>query len=301
MTQFTIQAALSWAKDTLRTAIEPQWQDLATPELDAEILLAAVLKKTRTELFTHPESIVPTLNLERFQKFIARRNGGEPIAYILGKKEFFGLEFFVDKNVLIPRPETEILGEKVLSFLKPYDASTILDIGTGSGIIAIALAKNLSEKHQLYALDISPAALRIAQKNAVAFRVNSHIEFICSDLLKDFIFPTTPQSPLVIVANLPYVPEGDELPPTVRDFEPASALFSGRAGTDIYQRFFTEFAAGIFVQNSKKVFCDICFFEFHLPQQPFWQKFLPTLFPDATLEFFSDLSGKTRFGILRIS
>ncbi|MEW6407954.1 MAG: HemK/PrmC family methyltransferase [Patescibacteria group bacterium] len=153
--------------------------------LDAEILLSYVLKKSRTFLFTYPEKKLTKTQWQKYKKLIARCAKYEPIAYITRRKEFYGLDFYVDKRVLIPRPKTEELVEKILTYLQKtkHQMSNIkiCDVGTGSGCIAIALAKNLPQA-KIYAVDISKKALKIAKLNAKKHKVLKQIKFIQSDL-----------------------------------------------------------------------------------------------------------------------
>lgn len=174
--------------------------------LDADILLSHVLKKPREFIYAHPEHELSKKQRKKYLELIARRKKLEPIAYIIREKEFFGLPFYVDKNVLIPRPDTEILVERIL---KLFDTSRyagllrVLDVGTGSGCIAITLKKYLP-RAKVIATDISQKALKIAKKNAK--KNHAKIIFYCSDL-----FNNIPKKYLgkidIIVANLPYLPK----------------------------------------------------------------------------------------------
>ena len=204
--------------------------------LDADILLSYVLKKPREFIYAHPEHKLTKKQQKKFLQLINRRKKLEPIAYIIRQKEFFSLPFYVDKNVLIPRPDTETLVEKVLNFiarqetrslskltknpsLRTRAALTIIDIGTGSGCIAIALKKYLPQC-KIIATDIAKKALKIAKKNAKINKMK--IEFICSDL-----FDQVPKKYLgkidIIVANLPYLPKNVAKKKNLR-YEPNIAL-----------------------------------------------------------------------------
>lgn len=164
---------------------------------------------------------------------VQRRRLGEPIQYITGEIEFFGLPFHVTPDVLIPRPETEHSVEKVLELAAQFQSPRIVDVGTGSGAIAIALAIKLSAS-QITAIDISSAALAIANQNTARNGVADRIRFLEGDLLT----PVPNQQFDIVVSNPPYVSETDraKLSVEVRDFEPASALFAGDDGLAIYRR-----------------------------------------------------------------
>ncbi len=205
---------------------------------EAEILLAFVLKKDRSFLLGFPDFIL-TINQEKlFQSFAARRARHEPLPYILGYREFYGYIFLVNKNVLIPRPETESLVEKVLKFAKDKQGAplTIADIGTGSGAIAITL-KLKEPTLKVVAADISKKALEVARKNAKLHRLTKEIEFVESDLLSN-----VKNNLDVIVANLPYIPEKNyqKLPAEIRDFEPKIALNSFNSKDFYYSRLFEQ-------------------------------------------------------------
>ncbi len=175
--------------------------------------------------------------VRNYEVCLARRQHHEPIQYILGVQEFYGLPFRVTPAVLIPRPETEHLVEEVLKRLPNDRPLTIADIGTGSGAIAIALAKHLPQA-SLLALDLSSAALEIAQSNASTLQVSDSIKFTVSDLLEALPLQQRLDYFDAIVSNPPYVPleAAAELHPQVREYEPASALFAGAGGLDIYRR-----------------------------------------------------------------
>jgi release factor glutamine methyltransferase len=191
-----------------------------TPRLDAEVLLAHVLGLTRAQLYARLRDPWPMAALEPYGALLRRRLAGEPVAYLVGHKDFYGLDLQVDARVLIPRPETEELVGRVLAAL-PVDASgPVADIGTGSGAIAIALAVHRPALH-ICAVDLSADALVVAQANAARYGVAERITWHAGDLLA----PLT--NPLYgIVANLPYTVL-DEVEPGVREWEPALALAGG--------------------------------------------------------------------------
>lgn len=185
-----------------------------SPILDCEILLAHVLKKPREFLYAHPNREVAENTKKKFEKLLRRRIKGEPIAYLISHKEFFGLDFYVDKRVMIPRPDTEALLEKIIKETKNKKI-TIVDVGTGSGCLAIALKKHLPQC-EIIATDISKKALAVAGKNAKKHKVK--IEFLHGDLLR----PLQEKVDL-IVANLPYLPKNVSRKKNLK-FEPQLAL-----------------------------------------------------------------------------
>jgi release factor glutamine methyltransferase len=200
---------------------------------DAETLLLHLIQRDRAFLAANPLSELSAEGAVRYYALIERRLGGEPIQYITGETEFYGLPFHVDRNVLIPRPETEHLVEKVLSLAAGFEKPRIVDVGTGSGAIAIALAQKLPAA-QLTAIDISPAASAVARANAKRNHVADQVRFLEGDLLA----PVTGEHFEFVVSNPPYVAENERtsLSVEVRDHEPATALFAGANGLDIYRR-----------------------------------------------------------------
>jgi len=198
-----------------------------SPELDAELLLASVLGWDRARLLAHPDRVLDESEQASWLAVLARRQGREPLAYILGHREFYGLDFVVDRRVLIPRPETELIVEHVLAWARPRAARLALaDVGTGSGCIAVALATELPGA-TIYALDASAHSLKVAALNAARHALGEQVTLLQSDLLEQL-----PQPVDAIVANLPYV-RSDELPslqPEIREHEPQAALDGGQDG-----------------------------------------------------------------------
>jgi release factor glutamine methyltransferase len=196
----------------------------------------------------HAEDDISADEAGRYRDLIERRCLGEPMQYILGEAEFYGLRFRVNLDVLIPRPETEHLVERVLELAEQFQTPRIVDVGTGSGCIAVALAAHLKGA-DLTAIDISASALDLAQKNAEQNGVLRRITFLEGDLLA----PVAGQRFEIVVSNPPYVSEVDRasLSVEVRDHEPALALFAGNDGLDIYRRLipaaFAALAPGGFV------------------------------------------------------
>lgn len=243
-TDRSVRSLLKQAMDQLRTA------DVPSHTLAAELLLLHATSQNRTWLYSHPEEILPDSVVAAYLALVARRASGAPTQHLTGKQEFWGLEFEVTPDLLIPRPETEHVIEVALDRLAVREIRagrqprlngenvTLLDIGTGSGCIAIALAKELSAA-TVYATDISRPALEIARRNAARHSLSDRIQFLESDLLGAFQ-SSLAQTPRVrfdlIVSNPPYISlrEADSLSIEVRDHEPRVALFGGREGYEIY-------------------------------------------------------------------
>jgi release factor glutamine methyltransferase len=204
------------------------------PKLDASVLLAAVLGVERSRLFTGSAAF-DDRSIPRFHKFIARWAAREPLAYIVGKKEFFGLDFAVSPEVLIPRPETELVVETALAALRAKPRGAVLDLGTGSGAISIAIASNAPDMHVI-ATDIAPGALKIARRNALRHDCAARIEFVLCDMFTGL--PCSHPKFDLIVSNPPYVRDHEMagLQPEVACYEPQIALRGGKDGMDFYRQ-----------------------------------------------------------------
>jgi release factor glutamine methyltransferase len=211
---------------------------LSTPRLDAELLLAFTLDMSRVNLYCCFDRPLNKEETDRYRELVRRRVAKEPVAYILGWKEFYGLEFSVTPAVLIPRPDTETIVEAALKWLEKRPDSRICDIGTGSGAIAVTLANSFPESTVL-ALDNSEEALKIAWKNIQAHGLDDRITVISGDLLGslDDAFD-------LIVSNPPYVAEADRetLDAGILNYEPGAALFAGADGLDVIRRLVPEAA-----------------------------------------------------------
>lgn len=222
---WTLLSLLNWTTDYFTK------NNIPTPRLDAEVLLAHSLKLERLQLYLQFERSMMEAELATFKALIQRRIKGEPVSYIRGIKEFWSLPFKVGPGVLVPRPETELLVECA----KREKFSSILDIGTGSGNLAIALAKEFPQA-KITAFDISDEALKYAQENASVHAVHLQIEFI----KRDFLTLPAPRFPLhdLIVSNPPYISTSvwETLPPGIRDFEPRIALDGGPDGLAFYRK-----------------------------------------------------------------
>ena len=240
---------------------------MTLPRLEHEILLAHVFKIKRIELLAHPERQLSQIEKTLFQQLVKRRLNHEPIAYIVGYQPFMGLNFIVNQSVLIPRPETELLVEEALRLSRSlasqaelagepkrlaYAKYTIADIGTGSGCIAISLAKTLRGAH-IFATDTSTEALKLAQRNAECHQVTDHCEFLQGNLFEPLnnVAANLPaeQAGLalptkfdLIISNPPYIPTKDieTLDPDVKDWEPIGALDGGQDGLDYVREIIKE-------------------------------------------------------------
>src|ERR1051325_5258483 len=230
----SIAEAILQAANTLRKAGVPD------ARREAGSLLMHVLDCDRSYILAHAEERITSEQSESYHEFVAARSGGKPLQYITGSQEFFGLEFIVNTEVLIPRPETELLVEASLKLISQIGAPVICDVGTGSGCIIISLLKNLPQARAC-ALDISPAALAIAKENAVRHQVEERLELMRSDCFSTLDPDRGPTFDL-IVSNPPYVAERafDGLQREVRDFEPVVALTAGPDGLDMIKRILLE-------------------------------------------------------------
>lgn len=235
---WTIGRLLMWTTDYLKK------QASASPRLDAELLLAHACGCERIQLYTRFEEQVDEETRGRFRDLVKRRAEGTPVAYLLGRREFYSLPFMVTPDVLIPRPETEFAVIAVLDRLKGWAADSppprIVDVGTGSGAIAVAVAKHAPQA-SLTAVDISPEALAVARRNAEANEVADRIEFVHSDLLNALPPDATFD---VVVSNPPYISQAEFelLSPDVRQQEPKLALVAGPSGTEVIARLIPQAA-----------------------------------------------------------
>lgn len=224
---WTVRRLLEWTEDYLRK------KQVESPRLEAQILLAHALGCAKIDLYVRHEEEPPEDRRTAFRDMIRKRAEGMPVAYLVGHREFYSLSFDVTPAVLIPRPETETLVLEALRLLKPMDAPRVLDLGTGSGCIAVSLAKQ-HKTARVTAADVSAAALAVAAGNAAKHGVADRVTFLEGDLFA----PVAGQTFDVIVSNPPYIAHGEfpTLDPGVRDFEPRSALDGGPDGLDVYRR-----------------------------------------------------------------
>ena len=247
----TIRDILNWAAEYLKS------RNIPSDRLDSEVLLSFILNKDRTYLYTNSEKPILPEEHKKFKELIERRGRREPLSYITGEKEFWSLKFKVSRDTLIPRPETEILVQAVLDIIKSPSPPPlpigerikvrgikILDIGTGSGNVAVSIAKESPESH-VFTVDKSNSALSVAKENAIIHNVAGRITFLKGDLCIPFNPPSPPfvkggKEGLfdIIVSNPPYIPTGDieGLMPEVRDWEPRWALDGGKDGLEIVRK-----------------------------------------------------------------
>lgn len=205
--------------------------NITEAQLDAEVLLCGVLEIPRSKLSTIRQEVLTQKQHQKYQKFLNKRITGEPVDYILGTSEFMGLQFKVNSNVLIPRPETELIVEQANKFIKENNSKTVLDLCTGSGAIAVSVAY-YNDNISVIASDISKNALQVAKDNAVANKVSDKIEFIESNMFDNIIGKKFD----IIISNPPYVTEKEyeDLEKEIF-FEPKNAFLAGKDGLDFYR------------------------------------------------------------------
>jgi release factor glutamine methyltransferase len=269
--------------------------------LDLELLFSFVLKKPREFVLAHPEQKIPATHASQLDTLIKRRIKGEPVAYLIGQKEFYGLNFKVNKNTLVPRPETELLmelaSEEVRKHLrKRLRTINIIDIGTGSGNIIVSLACSLKnearDRFNFYGIDISKKALLISRQNAKMHKVDGRIKFLHGNLLdpilknkKYFLHHTR----YIILANLPYL--SSEIyassPKDVRLYEPKTALYSPQNGLNHYIKLLKQI-------NACSMSNVACYMEISPEQKPLLQKMIGKMLPFSRTTFHKDLAQKWR-------
>jgi len=256
--------------------------------LEAEILLRHALEINRVQLYSDLERDIIPLHEEALKKLLERRIQGEPSAYITGHREFYGLDFRVDRDVLIPRPETEMLVEKAISLTHSHPVSSIADIGTGCGAIALSLAVNLPTV-TIYATDVSAAALGVARANCRKHGVTDRIILLEGDMLEPLPEPVD-----IIIANLPYVRESDMPPGGRLRFEPALALNGGENGLDGIRSLCHQ--AGNKLRGNGFILLEI-----GQGQAEAVTALFQDIFPSSRIEIESDLAGIERIASLRLT
>lgn len=222
----TVGELLAWAVEELKAA------EVDTPILDSRLLLCEATNLSQEQLHAHPETILSPESTQKFREWINRRAHREPLAYILGKKEFYGLSFEVSPAVLIPRPETEVLVETGIRLIKDLPNPMVVDIGLGSGAIAISIAKQLQNAH-VYGTETSGEALQVSMRNAECLAIADRVCFLEGNLLD----PLTGRLFDLVIANPPYVPSAEIaiLQPEVAAYEPRQALDGGPDGLAYYR------------------------------------------------------------------
>jgi release factor glutamine methyltransferase len=291
----TIQKYLIWAIKTL------QKNKIASSALDAEILLSFVIKKPKEFLYAHSEKKLSAAQILKFKKLLSRRARHEPVAYITGHKYFYGLDFFVNKNVLIPRPETETLVETAID----KNPTAIIDVGTGSGAIAVSLARHLPNA-KIFATEISPAAAKVAQKNISHHK--TAITLLRGNLLEPFLKKYKISNPpageaglksLLIAANLPYLMtcQWQKSQPEIKKYEPRQALDGGVDGLKYYRQLLQQIE--LLITSRQLSITSI--FEIDPSQKKSITKLIKRRFPTAKIEIKKDLAGRDRLVIFKIN
>ena len=265
---------------------------------DFFILLSHATGKEKTFLLAHPEYILDEKTHALAESFFARRRKHEPVAYIIGEKEFYGLSFQVNKETLIPRPETEILVENALALIPSLKSTDIdiVDVGTGSGAIILSLAHALSEKKlpshiKLYGSDISERALHVAKENQKRQQTKLPVQLLQGNLLEPYTLLKEKSKTLLVLANLPYLSHAlySSTIPDVQNYEPKSALISENAGLAHSFELLSQLTA---LKDTEKIFC---FFEISPEQTSSFVQHITETIPSLSYEVQTDLSGRDRF------
>lgn len=277
----TLREALQWGERALAQSA------LDSPRLDVEILLAHALGITRAQLHAHPQRELSSAELASYHQMIERRARHEPVAYIVGHKEFYGLDLFVDNRVLIPRPETELLVERGIEMAQARDLRLIADVGTGCGAIAVSLAVHLPQA-LVYATDASPRALEVAACNCRRHGVEGRVRLLQGHLLEPLPEPVD-----LIAANLPYVSQAElaQLPPEISRYEPREALNGGPDGLDHIRRLLAQ--AGGYLRPQGVILLEI-----GATQGPAVVALAKRHFPAAKVEIAKDYAGLDRVAMV---
>ena len=266
-----------------------------TPALDASVLIGHILHQTRTWVIAHPETTLTSEQQRQMDDSLRRLARGESFPYVLGRWEFFGLEFVVTHDVLIPRPETELLVEKAIGWLQKFPARRrVADVGTGSGAIAVSIAVNVQDA-DILATDISSKTLEVAKRNAEKHNVSDQIKFVECDLLpQSSLFPDRQSFMDLLCANLPYIPTDTLRSLAVFGREPSLALDGGPDGLDVYRRLFSV-APGWMAPGGKMLL------EIEATQGAKILALAEHAFEQAELRLHRDLSGHDRLLEVTIS
>ncbi len=273
------------------------------PRREAEILLSFLLNKTREFFIIHPDFEIEKIVYKKFRELESKHLAGWSIATLIGSKEFYGLNFQVDKNVLVPRPETELMVEEILNLVIPSQSTiNIIDVGTGSGAIIITLALELRKSNLtsfkntgFKAIDISVSALKIAKLNSQIYKLNKNIKFFSGNLLRPLInkndYEDLFKKDVIIAANLPYLsPLQVKTSPSIQK-EPKLALMAGSDGLKCYRELFEQLKSiysGVAHKNIH-IFCEI-----DPSQKNTFKLLLKKNFPEASLMIKKDLAGRPR-------
>jgi release factor glutamine methyltransferase len=258
-----------------------------SPGLDAQVVLARVLEKPRSWVVAHPEAPLTRSRSAALEALVARLEKGKPLPYVLGRWDFFGLEFEVTPDVLIPRPETEMLVERALAWLRKggmgNGESRVLDVGTGSGCIAISLAVNAPQL-RVTATDVSIAVLKVARRNAEKLHVSDRITFLEADLIPD---PLLPDPFSLILANLPYIPTQTLRALPIYDREPTVALDGGMDGLVLIRKLLSQ-APDLLAPGG------LLLMEIEASEGPAALSLAYDAFSEAEIHLHKDLAGRDR-------
>jgi release factor glutamine methyltransferase len=236
MQNWTIQKLLNWAVEYLTE------KGIDSPRLSAELLLSYVIGLKRIDLYTQFDKTVSKEQLDKLHELVKRAAQHEPVAYLVGKTEFYSLELNVTSDCMVPRPETELLVERAIEFLRTRTGKQfVCDLCTGCGCVAIAIARNCPDE-SIIATDICDAALSVAAENIEKHQLGGRVKLLCGDLFDPIVPGLDVEKFDLIVCNPPYVSaaEFEKLDKTVKDYEPKLALFAGEDGLDIYRRIFEK-------------------------------------------------------------
>lgn len=275
-TKMTIKEGVSWAKEVLQEACE-------RPAFEAELLLAFHLGKDRTYLIMHDTEDIT--NVDGFKKLVQRRAAHEPYEYIVGSASFYDIHLEVEKGVLIPRPETEILIDLVAEIIEREKITRIAEIGVGSGAISIVLARKFPDL-KIIATDISDIPLKVARKNIETFNLEMQIELRKSNLLDE-----VPETVELVVSNPPYIAEDFLLASNVVDYEPKEALFGGNIGDELLK----EIISDVRERGSKYLACEMGY-----DQKKAIQDFVNKI-GVKYVKFYQDLAGFDRGFVIQFN
>ncbi len=277
----TVGEAVTWAGQALQAS-----GVASNARLDAQLLLCEVLGLNRAALLAAPERPLTDDEMARYTAQVARRGAGEPLAYILGWRDWLDLRLQVDARVLIPRPETELLAEQAIAWGRRHDARLAVDVGTGSGALAIALARHVPSLDRVVAIDESPAALEVARANCLALDVAGRVDLRRGSLLAPLAHQEYPD---LLVANLPYIPlsELPALQREVRDYEPRLALAGGDNGDELIVHLLVQ-------AHQRLASAAALFLEIHHDQGAAVSECARRLWPTAHVSVHHDYAGLDR-------
>lgn len=278
------------SRDTIENVLRLGCLELAetssTAVLDAQLLLSHVTNLDRLKLIVNSKQNLSTEQIEHYSYLISRRKNSEPVAYIIGYKEFWGLRFNVSPYVLVPRPETEILIESFLTLIESYpDPLLVCDLGTGSGCIAISVAHELRRRGRNFfvlAVDKSQKALEIARQNAQMHGLEDSIHFVCSSWASAIRMPDSKSHFDFVLSNPPYIGKDEIELQKELNYEPASALFSGDDGLDDYRIIISQLPQ---LLSPHGVFLG----EFGYAQYPYLSQLVQQILPEAKIDMHPDL------------